>query len=79
MLRLCKEGVKTSVKLLVKESILSTPSTLFIITRQTNPQKSILLHNKFTRFSTLKNDYLTDKGWSFSTLSTNTITTTTYI
>lgn len=79
MLRMCIAGAKSSVKLLAKDSMISTPSTVLIFARQTNPQKSVLLHNKFTRFYTLKNGYLTDERRSFYTLSTNTITTTTYI
>lgn len=79
MLRLCKVGVKSSAKLLAKEIRISTPSTVLIFAGQTNPHKNRLLHNKFTRFSTPKNGDLTDTNWSFSTLSTNTITTTTYI
>lgn len=79
MLRLCKSSVESSVQLLAKEVWISTLSTAFIFTRQTNPQEGAILHNKLTRFSTRKNDTLTDGGWSLSTLSTNTITTTTYI
>ena len=79
MLRLCNGSGKDRVKNMDSFSQSSTLSTESKSSFSLNPQIIQNLHNFSTQFSTAKNTVLTDKASLFSTLSTDTITTTTII
>jgi len=79
MLRLCKMSVKAVAKVIAKKQLPSTLSPVIDVAVFLNPQKFNVLHKLFTRFSTVKSSVLTDVNRCVSTISTDTITTTTYI
>ena len=79
MLRLCSISGKARVKNMDSLSQSSTLSTDSKSSFSPNPRIVQNLHNFSTQFSTSKITNLTDTDRIFSTLSTDTITTTTII
>ena len=79
MLSLCNGSGKALVKDSDNVDKYSTLSPTSSYQKNMNPQIIQRLHNFSTQFSTAKNDFLTDARGLLSTLSTDTITTTTII